>query len=84
MQVILSGNVVSVPWKGRLMLPDEDWRSTGWVRTPWWHPLRWLGYSMREWVYDDSMPLGKYDGEWKYQTYLQRAHVVLKEKYDVN
>jgi hypothetical protein len=66
------------------MLPEEDWRHGGWQRTPWWHPLRWFGYAMREWVYDDSMPHGLYDGEWKYKTYLQRAQDVLREKCDVS
>jgi hypothetical protein len=57
-----------------------SWGPQPWEQTPWWHPRRWFGYSMRRSVYGDP-----WDREyWQYQTYRQRAHEVLREKCDVN
>lgn len=87
----MSSYIVSVPWKGRLTMEGDPTESAarnmmsddGWEITPWWHLRRWIGHSMRSWTWDAGSIGGYSDGEWKYQTYRQRAQEVLREMCDV-
>lgn len=52
-----------------------------WQLTPFWHPYRWFGYTMRRWIWDDWSIGGEYDGQWEYASYRQCALEVLERSY---
>lgn len=52
-----------------------------WELTPWWHPRRWFGYTVRRWTWDDWSIGNYYDGEWEYATAKQAAWQAIQEHF---
>lgn len=56
--------------------------SDGWSPTPMWHPKRWVGLSWRRWEWNIDTIGAAYDGEWHYQTTVERAKDGLDQQFN--
>jgi hypothetical protein len=59
------------------LYPDDD----GFQITPRWHPMNWIGFKMRRWIFDEYSIGGRYDGVWRYYTHEECARVTLERRY---